>query len=82
MYEKVDAGRAMCTESLQSLYKMWNAKPNLYFLQLIIDAKRDEIINIYSDNKVPPVEKTDVVNIMKEIDPANGSKYQAILDSK
>ena len=79
MYDKVDQGRTSITESLDVLQKVYNAKPNLYALQLIFDAKRDEFVNIYSDQRVPPMEKTNVVNILKEIDPANGSKYQAIL---
>ena len=58
------------------------SKTDLYALQLIFDAKRDEIVNIYSDTRVAPMEKTNVVNIMKDIDPGNGSKYQAILDAK
>ena len=80
MYDKLEQGRAAITESLEYLQKMYNAKPDLFFLQLILDTKRDELVNIYSDQRVPPVEKTNVVNLLKEIDPANGSKYQAILE--
>jgi len=82
MYEKVDQGRGVITEVMEELQKLYNAKPNLYALQLIFDAKRDEFVNIYSDQRVPPTEKTNVSNILKEIDPANGSKYQTILESK
>jgi len=82
MYEKVDAGRDNCTQSLDGIKTLYNTKPDLFALQLIIDAKRDEFINVYSDQKVPPTEKATVVNIFKEIDPANGSKYQAILENK
>jgi hypothetical protein len=82
MYEKTDQGRAAITESLSYLMTLYNAKPGLYGLQIILDAKRDEFVNIYSDDKVPPMEKTQVVNILKEIDPANGSKYQTILTGK
>ena len=82
MYEKVDAGRNSTTSSIDLLYKMYDARPDLFALQLTLDAKKDELVNIYSDTRVPPLEKNNVVNILKEIDPANGSKYQAILDSK
>jgi hypothetical protein len=82
MYEKVDGGRAAITESIDYLKTVYDAKPDLYALQLITDAKRDEFINIFSDQRVPPLEKTNVVNILKEIDPANGSKYQVILNGK
>lgn len=82
MYEKVDAGRAVITESISLLDNMYKAKPGLYLLQTTLDAKKDEIVNIYSDSRVPPMEKNNIVNILKEIDPANGSKYNAILESK
>jgi hypothetical protein len=82
MYEKPDQGRNEVTESLDLLKTIYDAQPGLFNLQLITDAKRDEFINIYSDDRVPPMEKTNVVNILKEIDPANGSKYQTILSGK
>jgi hypothetical protein len=81
MYEKPEQGRNEVTESLDLLKAIYDAQPGLFALQLITDAKRDEFINIYSDNRVPPMEKTNVVNILKEIDPANGSKYQTILSA-
>ncbi len=81
MYEKVDEGRKSTTEAIESLQKVYNSKPNLYALQLFFDAKRDEFVNIYSDQRVAPMEKSTVVNILREIDPANSSKYQAILGS-
>jgi hypothetical protein len=82
MYDKPELGRAAITESLSLLNKMYNEKPGLYLLQMTLDAKKDELVNIYSDSRVPPMEKNNVVNILKEIDPANGSKYLTILDSK
>jgi hypothetical protein len=82
MYEKVDQGRNITTEAIETLQKIYNEKPNLYALQLIFDAKRDEFVNIYADQRVAPMEKTKITNLLKEIDPANGSKYQAILESK
>jgi hypothetical protein len=80
MYDKLEQGRAAITESLELLQKMYVAKPDLFLLILILDTKRDELVNIYSDQRVPPMDKTNVVNLLKEIDPANGSKYQAILE--
>jgi hypothetical protein len=82
MYEKVDNARNSITESLGMLYKMYIAKPDLFAITLILDTKRDELVNIYADSRVSPMDKTNVVNMLKEMDPANSSKYQAILDSK
>lgn len=82
MYDKVDLGRSKVTESLELLKKISVARPGLFSLQLTLDAKKDEFVNIYSDQRVPPMEKNSVVTILKDIDPANSSKYQAILDGK
>jgi hypothetical protein len=82
MYDKLDAGRAVVTESIDLLKSTYDKQPGLFALQLTMDAKRDEFVNIFSDQRVPPLEKTNVVNILKEIDPANGSKYQTILTGK
>lgn len=82
MYDKVDQGRASTSEAIEILQKVYNSKPNLYALQMIFDAKHDEFVNIYSDQRVAPMEKNTIVNILKEIDPANSSKYQAILTAK
>ncbi|HTX88307.1 MAG TPA: DUF4835 family protein [Bacteroidales bacterium] len=79
MYEKVDQGRAAITESLNLLKTIYDERPDIMALRLILDAKRDELVNIYSDQRVPPMEKTTVANLLKEIDPANSSKYQTIL---
>jgi len=82
MYDKVDAGRNSVTESLNFIQKVYNAKPGLFALQLIFEAKRDEIVNIFGDQRVPPTEKNNIINMMKEMDPANSSKYAGILEAK
>jgi hypothetical protein len=77
MSEKAENGRKKIGESINYLKQVNEEKPGLFLLQLILDAKRDEIINIFSEGA--PMENTKVVNILKEIDPSNSSKYQKIL---
>ncbi len=79
MADNPDDGRAAIAESIKYLEQAYRTRSNLLLLQLILDAKRDEIINIFS--KGSPQEKTRVVNIMREIDPSNASKYEKILAS-
>ncbi len=69
-------GRAIIANSLKNLKAVNNKRSGLYFLQVLIEAKRAEIINIFTD--ASPSEKTDMINIMKEVDPANGSRYEAV----
>jgi len=82
MYDKVDQGRSQVTEGLNLLQKIYKTRPGLFSLQLVLDAKKDEFVNIYSDQRVPPMDKNNVVNLLKEIDPASGSKYMEILGGK
>lgn len=79
MSENMDLGRSGVNDCIDDLQKVNREKPGLYITQLFLDAKRDELINIYS--QAAPMDKTKIVNIMKEIDPANSSKYQQIMTS-
>jgi hypothetical protein len=82
MYDKLDLGRNSISESINDLKSIYDSKPNLMALQLVLDAKRDEFVNVFSDQRVSPMEKVAVQNILKEIDPANSSKYNAITGGK
>lgn len=79
MSDNIDLGRASVTECLENFQKAGREKPGLFLLQLMTEAKRDELVNIYS--QASPMDKTRAVNILKEIDPAHSSKYQQILAS-
>lgn len=77
MYDNAEIGRAAIVESVKLLGKANDQKPGSFLIQLILEAKRDELIQVFSEGS--PNAKTEVVNILKEIDPANGSRYQQIL---
>ncbi|MFZ2287030.1 MAG: DUF4835 family protein [Bacteroidales bacterium] len=65
--------------SLRRLQEVYRQRPDpfMYYITIILDAKADEIVNIFS--KAFPEEKNRVVQILTEIDPANETKYQKIL---
>ena len=69
-------GRAVVGKSLNYLKNVYNKRSGLYLLQVVTEAKRDEIIKIFT--KASPAEKTDMINIMKEVDPPNGTRYEAV----
>lgn len=77
MTENMDIGRSSVSEFLESLQRVNREKPNLFMVQVVLDAKRDEIINIYQ--QAAPMDKSRAVNILKEIEPSNSAKYQQIL---
>lgn len=79
MSENMDLGRSGVNDCIENLQKVNREKTGLYITQLFLDAKRDELINIYS--QAAPMDKTKIINIMKEVDPANSSRYQQIMTS-
>lgn len=74
MSENVEGGRAKISKSIKYFKNVNDKRPGLYPLQIFVESKRDEIVNIFSQST--PAEKNDVINIMKDVDPANSSIYQ------
>jgi hypothetical protein len=81
MESRITEARNNIVESLKLLQEVFRKKPDpfMYFLSIIVDSKADELINIYSE--AFPEEKSRVVQIMTEIDPANKAKYEKITAS-
>ncbi len=78
MDNKAAEARATIVESYVLLKKVYDDKPDPYMLplQLLLDSKADEIVNILSEGLSD--EKNRVYNILQQIDGANASKYQKI----
>lgn len=76
MSKSADGGRAAIMESLGYLSNVYDARPGLFALQLVMDAKRDEFVNIFKEGN--PKEKEDSQDILKKLDPANSSTYSKI----
>jgi len=76
MSKNVDGGRTAIAATLPYMKQVYDKRPGLYLFQLVLEAKRDEIINIFSE--ASPAEKVQMINIMQEIDPPNGSKYERV----
>lgn len=77
---KVDEGRTAMTKSLEYVKNVYLSKPNLYFIQVLNDTKREEWKNVYSSG--PQQERTKAVNIFREIDPAHSEEYEELLNAK
>jgi hypothetical protein len=76
MYNDVNGGRAAIFESLQKLEKIHDQRPLSWPMQLFFNAKKDEIIKIFSNGLVE--EKSKIVPLLQRIDPGNGIGYQRI----
>jgi len=78
MESKLPEARTSIVESLRLMQEVYRRKPDpfMYFVQVVMESKSDELINIFSD--AFPEEKSRVVQILTEIDPANKAKYEKI----
>jgi hypothetical protein len=77
LYEDKPTARQNMYAALQKLTPVNNARPGSVNIQNFLAAKLKEIKNIYMD--ADQKDKTNVVNLLKRLDPANASKYQEIL---
>jgi hypothetical protein len=82
MESKTAEARTSISESLKLIQNVYRAKPDpyMYLIQIIMDSKADELVNIFSD--AFPEEKSRVIQILIEIDPGNKTKYEKITAAK
>jgi Domain of unknown function (DUF4835) len=78
MESKISEARTNMVESLKLMQDVFRKKPDpfMYIVQVVMEAKSDELINIFTG--AFPEEKSRVVQILTEIDPANKAKYEKI----
>ena len=75
MESKDATGRAEIAESLELLQKIYRQKPDPYLFgfELIMSAKSDELVNIFSESFMAEADR--VYKILVEIDPTRADKY-------
>ena len=75
---KMPEGRSNIADAIKLLQDIYRQKPDpyMYPLQVVLDAKSDEFVNVFMQS--PPEEKNRVYKMLTEIDPANVSKYDKI----
>jgi hypothetical protein len=76
MSTKPDLGRASILEALQKIQQVQKQRPSSFNVQVWFNAKTDELVNIFK--QASPSEKTQVLQILGELDPTNSTKYQKI----
>ncbi len=76
MSEDAARSRAIMLSSLTTANDVNKSYPNSAFMQLFVNAKRDEIIEIYKG--AGRGEQTKVYDIMVKLDPAQASRYSSI----
>lgn len=75
-YKKPLEARKQIYKSLEEVKRVFQLAPNTVMMLMFFDAKRDELINIYTG--ATPIEKPKVVELLSELDISNATKYEAI----
>lgn len=73
MTSDITSARQNVTDAIELIKKTYQKKPGNYLVQIWIETKRNEIINIYSD--APPTEAKKVAQTLKLIDVTNADQY-------
>lgn len=76
MAERPDEGRAVIAQYLENIEGVYQSYPNALILQMFLNAKSDEVIQIFK--RGAGSEKDKVVRIMSRIDATNASEYRQI----
>lgn len=76
MVTSPDKGRAVITQSLNAIEKIYQADAMSAALSIFRDAKMDELVNIYS--KAPQTERDAVYKLLQPIYPAENERLQKI----
>jgi hypothetical protein len=76
MVTSPDKGRAVITESLSELEKVYKTSPMSVALSIFRDTKLDELVNIYS--KASQTERTSVFDLLSPIYPTDSERLNLI----
>lgn len=80
MYDKPEEGRKQVYNAITELEKVYKQKPSSYLLTAFFYAKKEEIVQMYSEGN--PDEKSRITTVVKRLNPANITDYDKILSSK
>lgn len=77
MFENPTEARSSMFEALEKLVEVNTARPGSVNMNNFLQTKLNEFKGIFKDAE--QTQKTEVVKLLKRLDPANGSKYEEIL---
>lgn len=73
-------GRAMVLTALKELKRVYDFRPNSFAMQVFFNAKADEIVSLFSQANGD--EKSQLLQLLTNVDPANSLKYNGINEGK
>ena len=78
MYQNPGRARQAILRSLEIMQRLNRQRPNLLLKQVFFDSKHEELVNVFRMGTMD--EKNRLITLVRELDPANLNKYQAILN--
>ncbi len=76
MTQDTDGARAAISEVVTTLGQVNQSYPNSMAVQMFLNAKRQEVIEIFKRGTT--TEQSSLIQVMTRVDPANSSQYRAI----
>lgn len=80
MFDRPEEGRNNVMKALELLKAVYAARPASFNMQIFFNAKRDELVNIFKSSV--PEEKTKIMELLTQIDPANTTRYMKINEGR
>ena len=80
MFDKTFEARTEIANSLTLLQEVYRNRPDpfMHFLQVVLDAKSDEFVNVFRE--ATDEEKRRVLNVLNQVDPTRKEKYSEMSD--
>lgn len=79
MATNVDNGRARIASGLPVLREINRLYPSSIAIMSFLDAKNDELISLFSSQKAPAQQRTEVYNVLMDINPALGTDRKSVV---
>jgi len=80
MTSNITNARDRIAQGLPLVREANRARPSAIVISTFLDAKNDELINIFS--KATEIEKTEVVKVLSDINPTYSDRYEKILNKR
>lgn len=77
MYDSREEATETINNTVQVLEQINKNDPNNFLVQLFLNAKAEELMDIYGD--IPRTQKVEAINILSKIDAANSERYLDLL---
>lgn len=78
MYEDPKVGRSQVINALKKMEAVQKDFPNTMPVRRFMEAKSDELVQIFKDGSIAPNEKAQATNALFKLDPAQANKYRGI----